>query len=139
MIPISHQPYTLERLPDLPVVLVHPEPGRTVGDGIRAGMSDLVRLLDAADEPLFVVVDLREVLVDVEEVIQAADRSARGRSPIMHHRNVRETLFVSTHLLVRLAVKGMTTEAFGCARARYFDTCDEALGYCCAQLDGRRG
>ena len=130
----SRRIYTLEILHDAPVVIVHPEPGRSVGDGIRTGMGDLVRLLDEARQPLFVVLDLRQVAVEPDSLVEAANRSASGRSPIMHHPAMRETIFVSTHILVKMAVRGMASEAFGCARARHFDSLDQALGYCREQM-----
>lgn len=130
----NRQPYTLEILADMPAVIVRPEPGRSVGDGIGVGMRDLVDLLDTAGQPLFVVLDLREVSIELGALMRAADLSARGRTPIMHHPRVREMIFVSSHVLVRTAVAGMRTEAFGFARARQFDTMEQALDYCCEQL-----
>lgn len=127
-------PYTLEILPDRPVVLIHPEPGLTIAALIEPGMGDLFHLLDTADRRLFLVVDLREVTADLDGLMRAATWAARGRSPILHHPMLAEAVVISINAIVRMAAKGLATATFGFARVLCFATPDEALDYCSDRL-----
>jgi len=47
---------------------------------------------------------------------------------------VRETILISKLAVIKLAVRGANTPLFGNLNAKIFDTRDEALAYCRAQL-----
>jgi hypothetical protein len=101
-----------------------------------ADVARLVELLDAQDEPAFVIMDGHEARLSVDEVIVGASQATRGESAVFRHPKLREVILVTTSGLLRLASRGLNSEVFGHVTVKAFDTLEEALAYCRQELAG---
>ena len=123
-------PYTIDKLPDEPILLIHSTMGEDKLREMTEAIAEIARILDEQTETVFMVVDMRDVSMGLDDIVQAATLSARGRNPMLHHPNIRETIYVLTDVLIKTAVKGLGSATFGQLKAHIFDTVEEALDYC---------
>lgn len=122
-------PYSIEKLPDAPIVVVVHESKQVMSE--MADLMDEIRpILDAQPEPVFLVMDIRNLGIALDDLGAAANTAARGPAALLHHPNVRENLLVSTTGLVKLGALGLRTATFGNVNIRLFDTPEQALDYC---------
>ena len=77
-------------------------------------------LLDAATEPLYGIVDLRQVPpFSIEDIVMAANKNSRGDDPIWQHPMHGEMIFITNSSLMKLVANGQV-----------FGNLDDALTYC---------
>ncbi len=131
--------YRIEVKPDAPIIVIRHDVGSHVVEYLADLGRDMLRLLDEQTEPVFVIADLSNVAMDLDDHMQASDVSARDEHAMMHHPNVRENIFVGADPLVRMAAKGLESATFGLTRMAHFDTLDEALAYCYHHLGAAIG
>jgi hypothetical protein len=122
--------YTLEKLPDLPVILFVQEPGTDLLEDMKTGLSAASKLLDEQPGPTFLATDFTGFTMSVGDVLEAASLAARGQSPLLHHPKIRENIFVTTDPLMTIAIDGLATATFGRVKLKRFRTLDAALDYC---------
>ena len=125
--------YTVKLLSDLPVVITEAQPGFQWQEQ-PAVQAEVRPYLDAATQPLFYVIDITRTKIDFETVMQSTNRGARSEGSTWRHPNLREMMFVSADPLVKRAVAGMNSAAFGFLEAKTFDTLDEARAYIRSQM-----
>ena len=126
-------PYSIEKLPDAPILIITHESKQLLAEMGRL-MDEIKPLLDAQQEPVFLVMDIRRLGIAVEDLAAAASAAARGPGALLHHPNVRENLLVSSAGLVKLGAQGLRTATFGNTKIRVFDTTEQALEYCHRQI-----
>lgn len=123
-------PIRLERLPDVPILVVHST--QTDGD-IATDTEETVRILaaalDAEAELVYLIIDLSTIRMDLADIMHSANVSARERSSVLRHPHIRQTGYVLTDGLIKMAVKGLESATFGRIKSPIFDTLDEAIAH----------
>ena len=124
--------FTVELEPDAPIlVLIHKGSFMAeFADGVKA----ILAALDAVSEPVFMVFDVHEVVISLDELTMGASTLARSPKALMHHPKVRENLVVSRDGLFKLGAAGLRTATFVGVKIRSFDTLEQALSYCHEQI-----
>ena len=129
---MADQTYTLNNvtytlMEDLPVFIGVSQPGYSIAKDWDPGVAEMIRILDAQEEPLFYITDIRTLKVSLEDVIAAANLGSRGQDPIWHHPKIRGVYFVSNSKMVELAAKGLRSPVFGNTVVKVLDTVEKAL------------
>src|SRR5688500_9053250 len=111
----------VRKMPDSPVVL------GTWYDGFKfvehgAQFDQEARaILDEQQNPVFYVLDLTQLrAISIEGIVQVAHTGARVKTSAHRHPMNRETIIVSQETIVKLAVKGVASAAFGNMNIRLF-------------------
>ncbi len=112
--------FNVEKLPGEPVIITTINEDYVLTTELAQSNRAAMDLLEASDEPLFLIVDIHTSL-DFEEVMTGAN------SEMWLHPNIRQTILVTPDPTVHMAVQGMTTAAFGNLNIVAFDTLDAAL------------
>lgn len=123
-------PFRSEFVPGAPIVINSNDPGTQTSEGVPEAMQQLAALIEAQPGRVYLILDRTGVSMSVEDLTRVASSAARGPGAILHHPQVIETLFVLSNSLMKLGAMGLSSEAFGGARVRIFDTRDQALEYC---------
>ena len=119
----------------MPVVLVTHTSEFNIRKHYEASIAETRKLLDTLDEPVYVITDWRDVQkASLDDIIVAANLSARSEEPITQHPNVRQVLAIVKSDLAKLAVRGLRSATFGHVQAAVFSTPEEALEYVRSQL-----
>ena len=122
--------YTVERLPDEPIILHNILADWNVSRDITDSIDECVRLLDEAAEPIyFITVMSDDVSISFHDLLVASTKLARGSNALMHHRNLKQYLVVTHSAPMKMAVKGLNSEVFGNVPTAAFDTLDDALAH----------
>lgn len=126
--------YKIEVIPDEPIVLValYEHYSFAVDDPVAT--AEVRVILDKSGEPMFMIMDVTQLSLSLDDLVQSANRDARGEQPIYHHPKLLGLLIVTRSDMIRLAVRGITTVAFGNVNAKAFKTVDEALTYARSQV-----
>ena len=127
-------PVRIDKLPDAPILVVHSIQGDDPVKELTDSVAEISRMLDALPEPVFLINDVTNISMDLNDIIQAASATARGADAILHHRNVRENLFVLTDKFIIMAIQGLNSATFGQIKAHVFPTVEEAVAYCRGRL-----
>lgn len=127
--PYSRMTFTIEKLPDAPVIIQTIRSDSTVAE-VPDSMSTMRDLLEAQSEPIFVIYDVTHMSFSLDDLMHGASDASRTEKPLLKHPLIRETLVVSSSDLIKLAARGMNSPIFGNIALRVFDTMEEALAYC---------
>lgn len=127
--------FSTEKLEGEPIIIHTMHADYKAKEDADDGALSIITLLDAETEPayLYLIVDIQEAVFGLDDVVFAANLGARGEQPITHHHNVRETIVVTRSDLLKLAARGLDSDAFGHVAIKVFGTLDEALAYCRGQ------
>lgn len=128
--------YTIERLSDEPIVVYTQGPATRDTQGIAETLDDIARALDEQTDKVFLIWNVGSMTIELDDLIQSASKAGRGSNAVLHHTNVQENVYVVSNRMVKMAIKGLESATFGRAKVVMFDTLDEALGYCRAQIEG---
>ena len=126
--------FTIELLPDEPIMLLTFSEDFKVGQHIAASDDATRALLDTVNEPVFNVLDLRKVSMSFDDIMLGSNTGARSSNPIWKDPRIRETLFVSNMSLVNIAVKGLRSATFNNIKAQAFSSVEDALAYAREQV-----
>ncbi len=86
--------------------------------------------LDEQQVPVFYIIDMSQLItISLEGIMEVAHTGANVLTSSHRHPMNRETILVSNKSIVKLAVKGMSSAAFGNMNIRLFETLEEALKY----------
>ncbi|MBN1311552.1 MAG: hypothetical protein JXB30_09045 [Anaerolineae bacterium] len=126
--------YKIEVVPNEPILMVdlYKHYSFTVDDPVATG--ECWKILDESDEPMFMIMDVTDLAISLDDLVQAANRDTHGEQPIYHHPKLQELLVVTRSKMIQIAVRGITSVAFGNVNAKAFGTVDEALAYARSQL-----
>lgn len=125
--------HSIEKVPDLPIVVLTLETRHILAE-MGEFDSDLTALLDSQPEPVFMIHNLVEAVISLEDLTIGASATARGPGARLHHPNVRENLLVTHDGMMKLAAAGLRTATFGNVKIRAFDTREQAIEYCQEQI-----
>lgn len=126
--------YKIEVIPDASTVKVtmYEQYSFEVDDPVAD--QEIIDILEKSDESMFLIVDLIQRPLSLDDVIHSSNKDARGENALFHHPKVKGLLVVTESDMVRLAAKGLNTVTFGNVNARAFKTADEALDYARSQV-----
>ncbi|MBN1313322.1 MAG: hypothetical protein JXB30_18090 [Anaerolineae bacterium] len=85
------------------------------------------QILEAQEELLFFICDVREMKLSLDDLIAAANVGSRGQQPLWQHPKIRDVYFISNLKMVELAAKGLSSPIFGNMQVRVFGTVEKAL------------
>lgn len=120
-----NQTYTLMDTP--PVLLGTIQTDYSITKDWAPGEAVVRQILDAQEEPLFYIADVRKLKLSLDDVIAGANVGSRGQDPIWHHPKIRGVYFISNLKIVELAAKGVNHPIFGNTKVKVFDTVEKAL------------
>lgn len=119
-----------EKLPGEPILVLTQPAGSDVLHDMREGLPGAVRLVSEQPEPLFLIIDISQVPMRIDQVNTAANMSAKDTHDFLHHPNIREVVFVTPVVVIRLALRVMSSTAYHELNMSVVDTLDEALAHC---------
>src|SRR5690348_15406429 len=131
--------YHFEPLPDAPVIVFIQETAGDAFEEMGRSVPETIALLANQPEPVFLILDLSIVTMDLSDTVAATDMTARGDNPMLHHPNLREAIFVSANPWMQQSFRALGKPAYGMARVSVVETLDEALDYCFGRLGRIRG
>lgn len=121
--------YFTERLPDLPVLLSVIGKGWTEDRDLISAMLDMERLLNEAEQPLFLITELDGIQVTLDHIVIGANAAAQGERSLLHHPQVREVIVVTESPVIKHAAEGLRSDAFGNIPVRTYPSIKEAIDY----------
>ena len=122
--------YSIEKLPNEPVVIFAIDGQYSVTHDLEASMAARQSLLDTQDEPVFCIMDYTGVSFTFDELLLALNRLGGGTHTLYHDPKIRKLLIVASSPILRLSFEGMaSSEAFGHLHSDIFSTMEEALEY----------
>lgn len=131
--------YHVELLPDEPILLLICTKEYSLVDDWPQVDQQCRALMDNTNEPLYLITDLTEASLSLDDLVLGTNAGARGHKigtkgqagevPAFKHPNLQGLIFVSPKKLVKLAIKGMDSLMFGNIQAATFETLEEALAY----------
>ena len=96
-------------------------------EGVEARAADIQRILQEAEQPLFLIMDLSQVSMTLDGVIRSSNRLARGPDAPFHHPMCKGVALVTTERIARIVARGLQTETFGNLRVCVCTDVEEAL------------
>jgi len=122
--------FNVKKMPDAPVVIGSWYEGfKFVEHGAQYSQAANA-ILDEQQAPVFYIIDMSHLLtISVAGVVEVAHTGANVLTSSHRHPMNRETILVSDKSMVKLAVKGMSSAAFGHMNIRLFETLEEAQDY----------
>lgn len=129
--------YSLEKLAGEPIILFTREVEEFQADEMAKSVADTIALIDQQPEPVFLILDLMTLSLDLSDTLAATTMTSRGDNPMLHHPNLRETVFVTTDPMMQHSVRAMAgSPTFGFARVSYVESVEDAITYCRKKLAG---
>jgi hypothetical protein len=125
--------YTIEKIPGAPIVVLTLETRHILAE-MDVFDDELTALLDSQPEPVFMIHNMINAVISLEDLTIGASATARGPGERLHHPNVRDNLLVTHDGMMKLAVSGLRTATFGNVKIRAFDTREQAIAYCHEQI-----
>lgn len=123
------KPYNTQKLPGDPIILVSLFKDYNIVQDLPKSGAEGIALLDEQTTPVFYVIDIRELQLDVNDVIDGANLASGSEGALYRHPMIREALFVTEQEIVAMGVKGLDSVPFGNVKARVFKTVEDALAY----------
>src|SRR5574340_314163 len=106
--------YTLQRLENEPIIILTFHKTFDMSRDFVVSTEELTGVLEAAGEPVFLVVDATDApALNVQDVMVSASHLTRSKTPLLHHRYMREMVYVSQNKAFALAAKGLSAPIFG--------------------------
>ena len=118
-----------EQLPDEPIMIVTLPANYRMETDFQGASVQYQQVLDSAQEKVYWIVDTREWLFDLEQLMLGATTVARGEGSIYHHPNIKQVLYVTTNEILPAAAKGLASDAFGHLDIKIFGSVDDAIAY----------
>jgi len=122
--------YTLDRLAGAPIILFQSPPGESISADLEIIAAEMAHLLDEQPEPVFLVLDLHNLTLTLDDMLRGIDLATRGRSPVLLHPRIRENVLVITDPTQLMALKALSTATFGQMSPARFETVEQALDHC---------
>lgn len=126
-------PYSVRKLPDMPVILFESPPGESISGNFEAIAAEISRLLETQPEPVFLVIDIRNVTLALDDMLRGIDLATRGHRPVLLHPRIRENVFAAAAPMSIMALKALSSATFGQVKMAQFETVEQALDYCRAR------
>ena len=123
---------TLEKLPDEPIVIVTAV-GLLNVEGMRAIYTQIAKILEKIDPPLYRISDVREQETSFAEMIEIVKEAGRGMPGTTTDPRIRH-MFVGRHKFAMLARDFYRNSDPNRLSMPTFDTLEEALSYVRAEI-----
>ena len=121
---------TIKKLPGEPIVIHAMSSDYKLVDELPKSFPKLLEFLGTLEEPVFWLVDISAVaVITVEDLLTGTELVARGEHALYRHPKIKYVVYISTSSMIKMAVDGMTKEAFGKFPISIFNTLDEALAF----------
>jgi hypothetical protein len=122
--------FDVKKIPDAPVVIGSWYEGfKFVEHGAQYSKAANA-ILDEQQVPVFYIIDMSQLhTISIAGVVEVAHRGANVVTSSHRHPMNRETILVSNKSIVKLAVKGVASAAFGYMNIKLFETLEEAQDY----------
>jgi hypothetical protein len=126
--------YTLERLPDEPIILGQATSEWNSATDLAAFTQHLLILLREAEAPVYWIADMTAWKPNLNELIITAHEIARTTNAIARHPKLRQVIVISQNRAVEMSAKGLNSQAFGFVSMAVFPTVGAALQYAREQI-----
>jgi hypothetical protein len=120
---------TIEVLHDAPIIVVSLEPGGSVLQDISDHLTEIIEMVAAQPEPVFLALDLSGVMLRLDQVSLMMARMARGPGSLLHHPRLRETAVVTASRVVTTALRIVEGGLFDGVQLTTWETREAALAY----------
>src|SRR5690242_2287456 len=125
--------YTLQRLDDLPALLLTFHQEFEFQRDARRIVEELTALLEESPGPVVDITDARDMALNFTGLVMGLQLVTRGvfshDRPLLKHPNLREIVVVATHKLTETAAQALQQVHYGGNQVRIFRDLDEALAY----------
>ncbi len=122
--------YALEKIHGEPIVLFTGHRDFHVARELDKASHEVVRLLDAQSEPVFLIQDeLRQPVPDVEEMIEAGGALAVGNHAIYRHPMLAGVIIVTQNEVTHALYDGLDSDIYGHVHVRIVETLEDAFAY----------
>jgi hypothetical protein len=132
--------YSSHQLPGEPILIVTLYADFDLATEGAIIEAERIALLEAAQEPLYVILDLSQIELSLDDIVKGSNMLVRGVSlaprseqngiSIFNHANLRQLIFVSGSRVIKLAASGMNYPVFGGQDVVVFASVEEALEHC---------
>ncbi len=119
-------PYTVDLVPDEPIILEVIGEDYQTTNHMMSSIGEIIQLLDAARDPLILIMDLRQVSMGLDDIIAGANAATR-MSGMFKHPKLRKSIIVSSSRMLELAARGLNSPIFGHVKVEVSKTLEEAL------------
>lgn len=105
--------FTLEQLPDQPVLWLTLQPSYVAERDLAASNPAVYDALERAQAPLHYIIDTRHVSFTIEDMLQVASATSRGEKSTFNHPNTRGVIVITENTTVKMALAGLDSDVFG--------------------------
>ena len=120
--------FTVEKHPDLPVVISTLYNGFDIAGDSDAFAQELLTVLDAMDEPVYTITDTTRYDISFSDLVTALATFTRGSFvALFNDPRVIKSLVVDHHDLARLAVNALGQAQYGGFSVTMYASLDDAL------------
>lgn len=126
--------YTIEKLLDLPALLIKMNEDFNSRDTIAAYLKDVRRYYDEAAQPLYMIVDTRDLNLEFGLMLDFVQEGVRNQDAIARHPKNAGIVVVTESKVQQAVMKGLNTASFGFVKNRVFSTVEEAKDWVREQL-----
>lgn len=124
---------TANKLPNEPIVIITLSGSSADLSNREQEQMNLRSILSSVAEPVFLILDLADAQLSLEDIMRGASDAFRGDNPTFKSPNIRQILHVSDNPTLELAAEGVASEVFGNVDVQIFKTLEEALAYARAE------
>lgn len=128
------KPYTIQQLGSQPIVVLTVDAEYNVQRDMPNSRADLVEVLNTVSEPVFYILDLRNLSLSFNDVLMGAALGTRGEEASWRHPKLRDLLWVSHADVIKAAAEGLKSDEFGNVNIKLFTSTEEAVAYAQEQL-----
>lgn len=126
--------FTITRLPSEPILLCQVAPYYSPNPNMEQLDTAVSAILDRADESLFCVSDLTNITFDDSDLLVTVARSTVEEQALWRHPKLRKLVLVTSLPIIHTALDAIQARTAGGRHVEVFETLDEALVYCRAQI-----
>ncbi len=98
---------------DLPVIVARWGEEFSYEHDFPAQREQVRRLLDRSDQPVYYVLDFRDYVLNVQELIPCLNAATREPQSNFHHPNVERIVFVTQSAVIKKVAQGLTSRMYG--------------------------
>ena len=118
--------YIIKRYEDLPVVFFAMEKDYRMRVHANEAMSKLFEILHASNQPLFLIMDLRDLTLSVSDLISGTNHTAQDLN-LFDNPKIIDTIVITKNRMLKYAAKGINSPVFGNVKIHVTKNIDEAL------------
>ena len=120
--------FSVEKVAVDPIIVTTLCEDYRVMDELPACDQAVLDIIETTDEPQFLVVEVCTYF-SMDEMIYALNRQTHPETGLWRHPGLRGVAFATSDEAMKMAAKGLNTEAFHYMEIEVFDTVDEAVDY----------